>query len=237
MQTHFKTLFERCCPKVQFASLRWVQSEGQIITMRDDVLEPLSQNHDLGFMVTVWHEGAWGYAATHDLSEAGLSWAFERAQNCAQHTKKHQLSWPAEFNWPHPQGRYASEVKTNWNQVSLRDKVDLLKQLNETLKCDDKIVYRESSLWWGQETQGYLTNQGGDVIQNITYVAPDVSVTAADKTDAQTRSMSGRALVRQGGMEILEQLNLLERGKAMSQEALALLAAPNCPPRERCQSS
>ena len=111
----------------------------------------------------------------------------------------------------------------------MRDKVDLLKQLNETLKCDDKIVYRESSLWWGQETQGYLTNQGGDVIQNITYVAPDVSVTAADKTDAQTRSMSGRALVRQGGMEIAEQLNLLERGKAMSQEALALLAAPNCP--------
>ena len=155
--------------------------------MRDDVLEPLQSKPRSWFMVTVWHEGAWGYAATHDLSEAGLIWAFERAQNCAQQTKKHQLSWPAGFNWPHPQGRYASEVKTNWNQVSLRDKVDLLKQLNETLKCDDKIVYRESSLWWGRKHKGYLTNQGGDVIQNITYVAPDVSVTAADKTDAQTQ--------------------------------------------------
>ena len=229
MHSHFRALFTHLCPDVQFASLRWVQTRGQMITMRDDVLEPLTQNSDLGFMITIWHEGGWGYAASQDLSQSGLEWAFQRALMHAQETVAHQLDWPKDFNWPHPKGTYGTKVKTPWYDISLKDKVDLLTGLNQKLKVDDKIVYRESSLWWGHENQGYLTNQGGDVEQEIIYIAPDVSVTAADDKDAQTRSMSGRALVRQGGMEVIEQLDLMARGERMSQEALELLAAPNCP--------
>jgi predicted Zn-dependent protease len=229
VQAHLKKLFEQYCPKVDFASLRWVQTESEEISVRDDVLEPLSQGRDLGLMITLWHEGAWGYAATRDISPTGIQWAFSQASAHAQHTAAYQLAWPKGFTWPHPQGTYTSNVSTSWQSVGLKEKVELLTALSASLKISDKIVYREASLLFGHELQGYLTNGGGDVLQETSYVAPDVSVTAADEKDAQTRSMSGRALVRQGGMEIIEQMMLQDRAQRMAREALELLSAPNCP--------
>ena len=229
MHQNLKKIFEACCPDVEFASLRWVQKDAEIITVRDENLEPLKRERDLGLMVTVWHQGAWAYAATRDVSEPGVRAALKQALAHWEQTAKHQMAWPTGFQWPHPTGRYESKAHDPWQSRSLKEKVDFLMELNESMRRHDSIVYRESSLWCADETQGYLTNHGGDVLQTIRYVAPDLSVTAADADGAQTRSMSGRALVRQGGLELLESLELKARAPSMAEDAVALLAAPNCP--------
>ncbi|MBL92326.1 MAG: peptidase C69 [Myxococcales bacterium] len=233
MQKELKSIFQKHCPQVAFGSLRWVQKESEIITVRDENLEPLRRERDLGLMITLWDQGAWGYAATRNTSEAGVREAIEMARGHLERTANQQLPWPKDFNWPHPQGAYESQVGQPWQGVSLQDKVSLLMDMNASMKCHNNIVYRESSLWCADETHGYITHEGGEVLQKITFVAPDISVTAANDNDAQTRSMSGRALVRQGGFELIEQLNLMDRAPVMANDALALLDAPNCPSDRR----
>jgi predicted Zn-dependent protease len=233
MQKELKSIFQKHCPAVAFGSLRWVKKESEIITVRDETLEPLRRERDMGLMITLWDKGAWGYAATRNTSEAGIRQAIAWAQGHLERTANRQLPWPEGFSWPHPQGVYESPVQKPWQAVSLNDKVSMLMDINGSMKCDEKIVYRESSLWCADELHGYITHDGGDVLQKITYVAPDISVTAADDNDAQTRSMSGRALVRQGGFELLDGLDLQGRAPVMATDALTLLSAPNCPSDRR----
>ena len=57
MQKELKSIFQKHCPQVAFGSLRWVQKESEIITVRDENLEPLRRERDLGLMITLWDQG------------------------------------------------------------------------------------------------------------------------------------------------------------------------------------
>ena len=59
---------------------------------------------------------------------------------------------------------------------------------------------------------------------------PGLSVTAHDGGVTQTRSLNGyRGICQQGGMEVLARFGFEAAGRRVAEEALELLAAPNCP--------
>ena len=58
---------------VDFASVRYLRQEDEIVSVRQDVPQPLVRAVDAGVMITVVADGALGYAATSDLSEGGLA--------------------------------------------------------------------------------------------------------------------------------------------------------------------
>ena len=59
---------------------------------------------------------------------------------------------------------------------------------------------------------------------------PGLSVTAHDEGVTQTRSLNGyRGICQQGGMEVLGRFGFEAAGRRVAEEALELLAAPNCP--------
>jgi predicted Zn-dependent protease len=76
----------------------------------------------------------------------------------------------------------------------------------------------------------YLTSGGGRVVQRYRFLMPSLYVTASAGTDAQTRTLNGqRGICQQGGLEILERFAFAGSGRRVAEEALELLAAPNCP--------
>ena len=71
--------FRAIAPAVDFCALRFMEESSELLTVRQDVAEPPQLSTDRGAMVTVIDKGGLGYAATSDLTPAGLREAAGRA--------------------------------------------------------------------------------------------------------------------------------------------------------------
>jgi predicted Zn-dependent protease len=223
--------FESILPKASdctYCAARLVDERSERIAVRQDVVQPLAVNQDVGVMITVMHAGGYGYAATSDLSEGGLRTAVDRARGWAAKTARRSVDYGA-LALPHPRGAYRTRVTKPWDGVTLGEKIDLLSTYSRRLKAHPDIVDWEASLWRTEQTTLFVTNGGGRVTQELALVAPRLSVTANRGSETQTRSMGIFDRTQQGGLEVLERARLSHFCEVLPVEAIQLLTAPNCP--------
>lgn len=224
-----KELFKKTVPDVDFASLRLHRDSEDMLSVRQNILQPLSTNRDQGVMVTVHHKGGTGYGATSELSEAGLRAAFEKAKTWAEKDAGTTVTNYSNVGMPHPQGEFRSPVKTSWESVPLSEKIRRLSDLSQSMKLDSRIVDWNAGLWRNRSERLYLTNGGGEVYQDFDRLTPMLSVTANEGAETQTRTFGHMAYCRQQGFELLDDAGFWSQGQILAEEALELLAAPNCP--------
>ncbi len=210
-----------------FWSLRLVDESADTYAVRKNVAQPPVSARDRGAMLTVWANGGSGYAATSDLSRAGLQAALDRATEWARATAAASLIDFRTLAKPAPRGEYASP-NVDAPAWSRRDWYELLAAESRAAGCDERIVDWESSVETRTALHVYLTSTGGDVTQRYRFVMSNVVVTAHDDGDTQTRSLNG-GLAQQGSEAMLEQFGFRGSGARIADEALRLLAAPNCP--------
>lgn len=223
--------FRAIAPAVDFCSLRFVEEASEHLAVRQDVAEPPRLSTDRGAMLTVIHRGGLGYAATSDLSPAGLRDAAVRASRLAALTAGRSVVDYSQVAMPHPRGQYQTAVSRPTDSITRRDKLALLADEAQQCRIDDRIVDWEATLWSTQTRQLYLTADGGEVMQQFDYLVPYVSATAHANGETQTRTHGGRynGFCQQGGLEILDTFGLKGSGRTTAEGALELLAAPNCP--------
>ena len=73
----------------------------------------------------------------------------------------------------------------------------------------------------------YVANNGADIEQNFSYLVPLTGVRVTEH-DVVERSSRGD-WCQQRGLELLDELDFLESGKVLKEEARELIKAPNCP--------
>lgn len=224
-----ETRFRQAAPAVDFCSMRLVSERSEMLSVRQDVLQPVVRSEDCGAMLTVWNKGGMGYAATSDLSAGGIRRAIDEACNWAQQSAAHSLVDFSKIVMEQPTGEYAVQETEPWQSVSLADKIDLLRQEGARLKIDPRIVDWDASLWHTDVDALYLTAAGGRVQQSFHTLVPSLSATANDGPETQTRTFGGRGYCRQGGLEILNLLGFREAAPRVAEESIQLLVAPNCP--------
>jgi predicted Zn-dependent protease len=207
-----------------FWSLRYHEEKRESHAMRQDTLEPPRLSLDRGAMLTAMTEGGYGYCATSDLSRAGLQKALDRATQWAEATMgKSALPFdPASM--PAPRGEYESPFLQERAERSVLQ--DLLARECQAAKIDERIVERYAALELVDEERAYLTNTGGEVRQRFRFTLPHMRVTANEGMETQSRSLDH---ARQGGFEVLEEAAFVGSGERLANDALQLLAAPNCP--------
>ena len=223
--------FRSLAPAVDFCALRFVEESSEYLAVRQDVPEPPQLSVNRGAMVTVIDNGGLGYAATSDLSRAGLAQAIDRARGYAGLTAGRGVMDYGAVEMPRPRGEYRSPVARDPASLSRRDKYELLASEGKQCRIDDRIVDWEANLWTTSSKQAYFTADGGDVRQEFQFVVPNLSATAYAKGESQTRTHAGRynGFCQQGGLEILDAFGLKGAGREVAEGALELLAAPNCP--------
>ena len=223
--------FRKAAPAVDFCALRYVEESSEYLAVRQDVAEPPQLATQRGAMVTVIDQGGLGYAATSDLSAAGLREALGRAQRYAKLTAGRSVVDYRTVAMPRPTGSYRSPVAKDPAALSRRDKYDLLAAESTQCRIDERIVDWEANLWSTDTHQAYFTADGGAIEQEFHFVVPNLSATAHAKGETQTRTHAGRynGFCRQGGLEILDAFGLKGSGRSVAEGALELLMAPNCP--------
>jgi predicted Zn-dependent protease len=222
--------FRDLCPRAGYASLRFVRDEHELVSVRQNIAEPVHRSEEAGVMVTVIARGGCGYAATSDLTRSGLARALAEATSWAERAAGRSVVDFSSVPMPHPVGEYHGPNRVPWSAWSLEEKFDRLQNESRRLKIDDRIVDWQASLWHARSEVLFLTSGGGRMHQTFHYLVPSMNATANEKSDTQTRSLGGlREHCRQGGLEILETIGFERAAPRIAAEALELLAAPNCP--------
>ncbi len=228
MHEQVEERFRQMAPVGDVCSLRFVQERSEVLSVRQDVLQPVRTSDDSGAMLTVYDGSGMGYAATSDVTLSGLRHAAEQAHAWAQQTAGRGVVDFSHMRAEPPHGEYRSLDAQPWHSVPLTDKIDLLRRECARLKTDDRIVDWEASLWYTEVDALYLTTDGGRVRQQFRYVVPMLSATANAGAETQVRTFGGRGYCRQGGVEVLDHLGFYTAAPRIAEEALQLLTAPNC---------
>src|SRR5262245_59427102 len=84
-----------------YCAIRWVEERSERLAVRQDIVQPLQTGLDVGAMVTVLHQGGYGYAATSDLSDSGLRAAVAAARAWAAATAGRAVDY-RELSLAHP---------------------------------------------------------------------------------------------------------------------------------------
>ncbi len=211
-----RALFKSLAPAVDFCALRVLDERSEEIMVRQNILQPLSISVDRGAMVTIIHRGGYGYAATSDLSAAGLKDAIARAKAWAEASSGRSVTDYSKISLPRPTGSYHSPRSAATPTRSRRQIIELLMAESASCQIDDRIVDWDASLWTVATDQLYLTADGADALQQFSYMMPNLSVSANAGADTQTRSFGGRGLCRQGDLSVFLDSGILQSGKRWS---------------------
>ena len=212
---------------VDYASARFHDERSEQLRVRRNELDPIFTEFDTGVMISIWHGGGLGYAATADLSDAGLAAAVERARYWASITAGTMVTTtpPSE----HATGEYRSPVEVDWETLPLDDRLELLHQQSRLLGIDDRIVDWNASLVKREVDTLLVTSAGGRIEQRFRFVYPGLRAVANEGTNTQTRTYGAGAYCGQGGAEVLGRHGFGDSASLIANQALELLDAPNCP--------
>ena len=117
---------------------------------------------------------------------------------------------------------------------SKADRIDVLMRESQACRLSDRIVDWQAALWTISTQQMLITADGqadDAALQEFQYTIPSLHVVAHAGGVTQTRSWGGRynGYCQQGGLEVVERSGFIGSGRVTAEEALQLLAAPNCP--------
>ncbi len=214
-------------------SVRWSRTRTRKWAVRRGVAEPPAASVADGALVTAVVNGAEGWAATADVSAAGLAEARERAAAWARVVGARALVPMVPTDMSEERGVF-SGPGVQGEELSGAEIRDALRMLEARLRAggDGHVVDATAALDVVDVDQATWTTRGGSTLQRMRIVAPNLAATAAKGAVSQGRSLAGGytgGITKQGGFALFDVPRLLGEADRIREEALALLAAPNCP--------
>lgn len=210
----------------QWAGLRYSRETTQSREIRNDTPEKNDTACDEGVLCEVLVDGHFGYAATADLSPAGLRRAFDQAIATTRAMAPYKVHAFTEAQRAAVQGAYASPAQTPLAQTPLAQVTQCLLGASRAMAVGDKVVNRSARAVLVQTQIDYYATNGTHTTQQFDMVDITVAATAAEGVQSQTRSWSHTG---QYGGEVFDEAVFAQQGRRVANEALELLAAPNCP--------
>lgn len=228
MKNDFINHVKPLLPKADYCSFRFVSKYTNIISATRGVVEPVIISEDDGLMVNVIHNGGHGYGATSNLSKEGILKAVESAMTWAEFSRGKLTYTPDLSKMKCQIGNYYTNADEHWDQVSTKDKADYLLNINKALKSQATISNWGASTRFNKIETLFIDTNESHVRQKISYLLPQIIVSAEYKKEIQTRTFGGHAHARQVGYNFIDSINMLEKASLLAEEAVELSRAPNC---------
>ncbi len=216
-----------------YADMRMVQRRTQTITVKNGVVEALSDNESRGFGVRVVVDGAWGFASSALLAPDEVDRVTALAVQIARASalfKTHDVDLGPPVAHV---GTYSTPIELDPWGVSLEQKLDLLLRANEGLRATPGVVVAASNLAFWRETRTFANTEGAFLEQEIVESGGGIEATAVNREtgDIQKRSYPNSFArdQRREGWEAILEMDLPGNAPRVGEEAVALLTADRCP--------
>jgi predicted Zn-dependent protease len=188
-----------------------------------------STNSDIshGVMIEVLTNGQFAYAGTVDLSEQGLERAFKKALKMSQSSSSHKLFSFDPSVRPANQGSYQTPISQALDSLSFGEIQKKMIDLSSHLKISDEIIDSWAYARLIQTQVHFSSSNDSTWDQEFSIITKDFGVTAKRGNETQSRSYGLNGL--QKGLEDLDDQILQEEALRVSQQAIELLGAKDCP--------
>lgn len=212
-----------------FADLRIMQTESESLFVREQMVQGVHAAGSLGCSVRVLLDGAWGFAAAEDLSEACVARLAVQAAAIA----RAQAGWRKRRieieSLPVHVGRFDQPVGVDPFGVPLEEKLELLLGITRAAEkaganyCDANLQQVRERTWLANST-------GSRIVQSRVRLQPGYSVTVTDPKTGRFGVREGSVPPRGGGYEHLTGRNLAEEAEAAVGQARETMAAASVQP-------
>jgi TldD protein len=213
-----------------YVDVRFESVTSERIEVRNGRVAALSDSRSTGVGIRALVDGAWGFSATADLSDAGIDAAAARAVEIARASAT--VARRRFGDAPHYAhvGRYATPVKSDPRTIALGTRVALLLEAEQRMHVSSRIAVARSWLDLWRTQKSFFSSTGSAIDQEIVQCGVGLAAMAVGETEVQTRVYPGDVgLYGSGGWEIVEEADLLANAARIAEEADALLDAPQCP--------
>ena len=176
----------------------------QFVITREDKVQNVVNTESSGIGVRVIVNGAWGFAATSELTAKGATTAARQAAAIARANSKSQtqpvqlapITGVGVVGWKTP-------IRKNAMQVPIKDKVDLLLGVNADA-TNAGADFVNSTLFLVNEQKYFASTDGSYIDQDVHRIWLPFTVTAIDKASGQFRTRDGLSAPMGMGYEYLD---------------------------------
>ena len=213
---------------VRYADARVVVIREQRISTEDERVSGIHNAESVGIGVRVICDGAWGFAATSELTRDGVERAARDAVAVARAgtlaPAPNGVAWAEEDSY---RDVYLGPCEKDPFTVPLGSKIDLLLAINRATNAVPGVSKCHSGMRF-RRFHRFLTNSEGTSIESDV-VATTASYTATAVNDETSKTRSFAATARNAGYEHVESTPLLAEAPRVGEEAVQKLTAKPCP--------
>ncbi len=214
----------------RYADVRLVESVDRSLSVKNGLVDGLSQSESLGFGVRVLLGNAWGFAASRDVSAAEVE---RTAALAVQIARASALADGPAVDLGAPmasRGTYITPIQIDPLAVPIEAQIDLLLRADAAMGTHGRLL-RRGSLVFSRERKTFASTDGAVVEQTLYEAGGGIAATAIADDDVQHRSYPN-SLERQqgtGGYEYVTAMDLPGNAERIASEAEQLLKADPCP--------
>jgi TldD protein len=218
-------------PGVGYADARAVESWERDLSTKNGKPGQVSSSESAGLGIRVLANGCWGFAATDDLSKAGvesaarLAVAIARASGLA---KKRDVVLAPEDKY---EATWVSPCRIDPFTVPVEDQLSLLMSIDGELRRNSAVTLAQTSMTFHRERQVFVSSLGSVIDQTRTFSGAGFEAVSFRESEIQKRSypnsFGGQHQLK--GYELIHELALLNHAPRVAEEAAALHSADQCP--------
>jgi TldD protein len=214
-----------------YADVRIERREAQSITVKNGLVEALSDDVSQGFGVRVVVDGAWGFASSATVEPDEIDRVVALAVEIARASATTRIE-PVRLGDPiTSRGSYRTPIQRDPFAVSLDEKLALLLAADRAMRSVPGIEVAESGLEALRITKLFANTEGSLVDQVIVETGGGIEAMAVGDDEVQKRSYPNSFGRQQGttGFEFVDSMDLVANAPRIAEEAVQLLSAASCP--------
>jgi len=176
----------------------------QFVITREDKVQNVVNTESSGVGIRVIANGAWGFAATNDMTTQGVAAAARQAVAIAKANAKTQTA-PVQLAPTPGVGEVAwkTPIRKNAMEVPIKDKVDLLLGVNAAA-TNAGASFVNSMLFLVNEQKYFASTDGSYIDQDVHRIWAPMTVTGIDKASGKFRTREGLSAPMGMGYEYLD---------------------------------
>ena len=150
---------------VTYADARIVSIRNRSLTTKNGRVGHASESESLGIGVRVIADGAWGFAASADLSRVGVEAAAARAVAIAKasaRVKREDVRLAPE---PAAVAEWTTPYKIDPFTTSVEQNLDLLLKIDGEMRIVSGVTLAETGMNFQREESRFLSSEGADIHQ------------------------------------------------------------------------
>ncbi|HXX16351.1 MAG TPA: TldD/PmbA family protein [Candidatus Eremiobacteraceae bacterium] len=216
-----------------YADVRVMHLRQRDLTTKNGLVGTLGQNESIGLGIRAVANGAWGFAATDQLTREGVSACAAQAVAIARSSalaKKENVQLA-------PEGTYVDSwvgpCQKDPFEIPLEGQLDLLLAVDAAMRKVKGVTLSETDMQFRKIDTWFASSAGSKIHQRRVISGCGIVATAFQEDGLQKRSypnsFGGQHVL--GGYELIESMELLRHAARVGEEAVALHSAEQCPER------